>query len=147
MTIEGIIPLSVFMKMEPYLQAKGYLYKAINPFTKKIIGQKLMDNYEYDLSKGFETVIRTDEDDYRCFDDSAWIKLSPNIRVSTNIRYCLLVKDDHEDDYPSCEVLDYTSEKLFINENPLISIIIEDPAIARITLYKEILNLLITCNN
>jgi hypothetical protein len=147
LSIEGIIHLSTFHKIETSLCLKGYYFIACNPLTKEKVGENLMPKEDYDPSMNKTTYIE------KCIPTSKkyyltqwWMRLCSTGKESIMANYSMPIHfldfDDPDNFLPSDETLGYVNHNLFSGQNPLISIIIEDPVVARISLYRELLTML-----
>jgi hypothetical protein len=153
-SIEGIIPLNVFKKIEPKLLEQGYWYVAANPLDNKIYGVNLISSDEFDPNLSYDSKLEWINDrDKNKFGEN-WMPLCQTVNttlyMNNKIDIHFLPPNDENislDDCISYEALGYTEKSLFQGTNPLINLTIEDPIVGRISLYSKLLTMLEWANN
>lgn len=121
-SIEGVIPLNIFKKIEPLLLQEGYWYIAVNPLDRRVHGLNLISFNEFDKSLAhFTEVKRIPDEDIMRYRIPPWRRLcSENgyIYIENDILpiYTLPPREEFDiDNHPLnySEILEYTDESLF----------------------------------
>lgn len=151
LSIEGVIPLSVFQKIQLFLSLGCYIYMANNPLTKEIVGYSLIDPEDYDVEMSKIPkqmfVDKKQEKDYG-LKRLGWVQITDWKKGKALFEtgrppYVTIPTNPIEEGFPSDEVVEIVNnDLLFKGEDPLISIFIEDPIFGRISLYKNLLKYL-----
>lgn len=145
LSIEGIIPLNLFYKIEPQLQRQGYWYIAASPLDNQIYGINLIPSDEFDSERANMIYLQwVNNRDIGLF-NRQWNKVcsTDNMQLLMNDKISIhFLPPDNSNlllhDYISNETLEYTDESLYHGNNPLINVIIEDPIVGRISLYSKL---------
>lgn len=142
LSVEGVLPLNVFKSVETKLLQEGYWYLAVNPLDKAVHGIKILQEDEYDQSVAMYTSFRLVDQEQRNRMYDTWYQIckieDKMLMVNDSIHIHLLNPRANITDMISDETLEYTSEELFRGPNPLVSLVVEDPVVGRISLYKKL---------
>lgn len=149
LSIEGVIPLNTFKRIEPLLLQQGYWYIAANPLTYTVAGSNIPSSDEFDADLSHYLILNcvnnNEINQYR-----SWKVLCSvggktylyNDKIQTHFIQPRSDTDYDYREYISDETLEYTDELLYKGDNPLISIMIQDPIVGRISLYSNLLKFL-----
>jgi hypothetical protein len=153
LSLDGVLTLKNFLKIEPFLNSYGYWYIAERLLPRERIRKNLPTASQFDWSKANYTKIsRLPKSYYNpqeyiyngevlCNHGDPIITGDKKVPIYFFTRFTELPSDRLLPEWaknPSSEVLGYTSENLFKGENPLIGLLIEDPVVGRISLYRNL---------
>lgn len=162
LTIEGVLPHSLFNRIKSDLRDKGYWFIAQNPLasikpeelatsSKELIGSRpvLYSHLGNNRNKTRLERIIIDGKDLNIFYPDVWKVdeyLSNNKIIISRQEPLFFMNDEcmKEIMEPGIgnEVLDYTDKQLFMGDDPLIGLFIEDPDFSKKDLYEQLLKIL-----
>lgn len=152
LSIEGVCPLSIFKRIEPDLLKQSYWYIAKNPLDLVEHGSNIPPKEEFEYSMSRQTlvgIIRKDK--FKGYRAPPWKVLGTFkdevVAYNDDVAIHFIEPGADPAHYNSNETLLYTDEALFRGDDPLVSVVVEDPIVGRISMYNKLYEFLRVANS